>query len=42
MLDFVQKNLISHKEFMQDKHVKITKNKTYKYKNLLSAKLGLQ
>lgn len=42
MLDFVQKNLISRKEFMQDKHVKVTGGGAYKYKDLLSAKLGLQ
>ena len=41
-LDFVQRNLVGSKEFMQEKIIKVTGGGAYKYKDLLCSKLGVQ
>ncbi|XP_041357828.1 4'-phosphopantetheine phosphatase-like [Gigantopelta aegis] len=42
-LDFVQKNLIQSKpSFMKDKCIKVTGGGAYKYKDLITAKLGVE
>ncbi|XP_076453588.1 4'-phosphopantetheine phosphatase-like [Babylonia areolata] len=41
-LDFILANLIDSKEFMRDKIIKVTGGGAYKYKNLITSKLGVQ
>ncbi|XP_071085825.1 4'-phosphopantetheine phosphatase-like isoform X2 [Haliotis cracherodii] len=41
-LDFIQGNLIQSKDFMKDKYIKATGGGAYKYKDLITSKLGVQ
>nr|KAG5701424.1 hypothetical protein BaRGS_032756 [Batillaria attramentaria] len=41
-LDFILTNLIDSKEFMRDKIIKVTGGGAYKYKELITSKLGVQ
>ncbi|XP_067669593.1 4'-phosphopantetheine phosphatase-like [Haliotis asinina] len=41
-LDFIQGNLIQSKDFMKDKCIKATGGGAYKYKDLITSKLGVQ
>ena len=42
MLDFVKENLITRKDFKRGKHIKVTGGGAYKYKDVLTAKLGVK
>ena len=41
-VDFIQQNLIGSKEFQTGKMMKVTGGGAFKYKDLLSSKLGVQ
>lgn len=41
-VDFIQQNLVESPELMKDKIIKVTGGGAYKYKDLLSRKLGVQ
>jgi type II pantothenate kinase len=41
-LDFILANLIDSKEFMRDKIIKVTGGGAYKYRDLITTKLGVQ
>jgi len=41
-VDFIQQNIVGSLEFSRDKFIKVTGGGAYKYKNLLSSKLGVQ
>jgi len=41
-VDFIQQNIVGSAEISRDKFIKVTGGGAYKYKNLLSNKLGVQ
>ena len=41
-LDFILSNLIDSTEFVRDKIIKVTGGGAYKYKELITSKLGIQ
>jgi len=41
-VDFIQQNIVGSTEMSRDKFIKVTGGGAYKYKNLLSNKLGVQ
>jgi len=41
-VDFIQQNIVGSSEFTRDKFIKVTGGGAYKYKHLLSSKLGVQ
>ncbi|KAK3589702.1 hypothetical protein CHS0354_015215 [Potamilus streckersoni] len=41
-LDFIKEKLVGSKEFMKDKFIKVTGGGAYKYKDLITSKLGVQ
>ncbi len=41
-LDFIKQNLVGSKEFMKDKVIKVTGGGAFKYKDLLTVKLGVE
>ena len=41
-VDFIKSNLISSKEFMKNKFVKVTGGGAFKFRELLTSKLGVQ
>lgn len=41
-LDFILANLIDSKEFIRDKIIKVTGGGAYKYKDLITSRLGVQ
>jgi len=41
-VDFIRQNIVGSAEISKDKFIKVTGGGAYKYKNLLSSKLGVQ